>query len=115
MASLRLIPHPSLSLLFVDYPVDLIWRAVLDQDDAAMAGVELSRGPLCLLIERIGQSVRVQRLEEPAARFTQRLIAGEPLHAALEPADAATQHITLADHLACGRIVDFELSPACTD
>jgi hypothetical protein len=115
MASVRLIPHPSISVLCVDFPADLIWRAVLDQDDAAMAAVDLASGPLCLLVERTGQSVRVQRLDEPAARFTQRLFAGEPLHAALEPQTPEAQHATLADHLACGRIVDFELGNPSTD
>lgn len=28
-----------------DAPVDLIWRAVLDQDDKAMAGIDLQAGP----------------------------------------------------------------------
>ncbi len=115
MASVRLIPHPSLSLLFVDHPVDLIWRAVLDQDDAALAAVELCSGPLCLLVERADQPVLIQRVAAPAARFTQRLFAGAPLHAALEPEAGQAQHAVLADHLARGRIVDFELGHPCTD
>jgi hypothetical protein len=109
MAALRFVPHPSVSLLILDYPADLIWRAVLDQDDAAMAAIDLGCGPACLLIERAGQSVLVQRLDAAAARFTQRLFAGEPLHAALETQAAETQRAVLADHLACGRMVDFEL------
>lgn len=108
-ASLRFIPHPSVSLLRVEHPADLIWRAVLDQDETAMAAIDLRAGPLWLLIERAGQPVRVQRLGEAAAHFTQRLFAGEPLHAALEPAAAEAQHAALAEHLACGRIVDFTL------
>lgn len=115
IATLRLIPHPSISLLFLDYPADLIWRAVLDQDDAAMAAIDLHGGPVCLLVERAEQPVRVQRLEEPTARFTQRLFAGQPLHAALEPQASGAQHAALAEHLTGGRIVDFQLAKASTD
>jgi hypothetical protein len=107
MAALRLIPHPSISLLWLQYPVDLVWRAVLDQDDAAMAAIDLLHGPVWLLVERVSQPVRVQRLPDAAARFTQRLFAGEPLHAALEPEAADTQQAMLAEHLGSGRIVDF--------
>ncbi|HXN10824.1 MAG TPA: DNA-binding domain-containing protein [Steroidobacteraceae bacterium] len=107
MAALRLIAHPSISLLSLQCPADLVWRAVLDQDDAAMAAIDLRSGPVWLLVERTGQPVRVQRLEESAARFTQRLFAGEPLHAALEPEAAEAQQAVLAEHLRSGRIVDF--------
>jgi hypothetical protein len=107
MAALRLIPHPSISLLALDHPADLIWRAVLDQDEAAMRALDPRRGPVWLLVERTCQPVRVQRLEEMAGRFTQRLFAGEPLHAALEPELATAQQAVLAEHLSRGRIVDF--------
>jgi hypothetical protein len=120
MATLRLIPHPSISLLFLEFPADLIWRAVLDQDDAAMAAIDLDGGPVCLLVERAEQPVRVQRLDETAARFTQRLFAGQPLHAALEPQAVGAQHVALAqqalaEHLTRGRIVEFQLAMASTD
>lgn len=115
MAALRLIPHPSISLLALDFPADLIWRAVLDHDDAAMSAIDLRRGPVWLLVERTSQSVRVQRLEESAARFTQRLFAGEPLQAALEPEAAGAQQAVLAEHLSCGRIVDFHADPIHED
>lgn len=107
MGALRLVPHPSISLLALDHPADRIWRAVLDQDEAAMRAIDLRRGAVWLLVERTGQPVRVQRLEEMAARFTQRLFAGEPLHAALEPELADAQQAVLAEHLSRGRIVDF--------
>jgi hypothetical protein len=32
-------PHPSITLLCADYPVDVIWRGVLHGDDAALRGV----------------------------------------------------------------------------
>jgi hypothetical protein len=74
-----------------------------------MAAIDLRSGPVWLLVERAGGTVRVQRLDLSAARFTQRLFAGEPLHAALEADAAQAHHAVLADHLACGRIIDFQL------
>jgi hypothetical protein len=115
LAGVRFEPHPSLSLLYLDHPADTIWRAVLDSDDAAMAAVDLHGGPVHLLVERVGQQVRVQRLDDPAARFTQRVFAGEPLQAALgsdadsdvAPEVVEAQQATLAEHLGLGRFVDF--------
>lgn len=109
MAGLRFVPHPSVSVLSLEYPADLIWRAVLEQDDAGMAAVDLRSGPVSLLVERFDGTVRVQRLAPSTARFTQRLFAGEPLHAVLEPDIAEPHHAELADHLGCGRMVDFQL------
>jgi hypothetical protein len=43
------VAHPSLSTLRSDFPVDS-WRAVLQQDDAAMAAIVLVSGPVCLLV-----------------------------------------------------------------
>ena len=109
MAVLHFIPHPAVHLLCVDHPADLIWRAVLDRDDAAMAAIDLREGPHRLLIERAGPSVRVLRLSPAAARFTQRLFDGEPLHVAMEPEAVEEQRAALAEHLSCGRIVEFAL------
>jgi len=39
------VPHPSVALVAADHPVDAIWRAVLSQDDAAMAAINLTTGP----------------------------------------------------------------------
>jgi hypothetical protein len=43
------VPHPPVALLYADYPVDAIWRGVLDADDAALAGVDLDAGAVRLL------------------------------------------------------------------
>src|SRR5262245_47293989 len=45
------VPHPSIGLLCADYPVDVIWQAVLHGDDSALAGVDLKAGPVRLLVE----------------------------------------------------------------
>ena len=113
--------HPALSLLELQAPADEIWRAVIDQDESAMAAIDLASGPVHLLIERDSeQLVQVLRLRPRAWRLTERLCAGLPLYAALEAArtdsgaDAATEleaelNTALADHLVSGRFVDFQL------
>jgi hypothetical protein len=113
--------HPALSLLELDAPADEIWRAVIDQDEPAMAAIDLASAPVHLLVERDGeQLVQVLRLRPRAWRLTERLCAGVPLHAALEAARADTGaadaaaldaelNAALADHLLSGRFVDFWL------
>jgi hypothetical protein len=114
-AEVRFVAHPSISLLELRSPADAIWRAVLDQDAAALAAIELGEGPIFLLIERAAHGIQVRRLHSGAWHFTQRLCAGEPLHAALEGARAGGSTLgprrdeidtLLADHLLCGRFVD---------
>src|SRR5262249_19748932 len=41
----RFVSHPSVSLVHADHPVDAIWRAVLAQDDTALAAIDLAGGP----------------------------------------------------------------------
>lgn len=99
-------PHPSISLLRSDHPVDTIWRAVLDEDDAVLRALDLRSGPVWLLVERIEAGINVQRMSDDAWQFTAALCAGEPLHAALpEHADFDAAAL-LADHVAKGRFID---------
>jgi hypothetical protein len=103
------VAHPSVRLLRADYPVDLIWKAVLAGDEGALASIDVDAGPVCLLVERRTTGVEVVRLDEPAWRFLAELCAGRALQSALDVAtdiDAAT---ALAEHLAAGRFVAFEL------
>lgn len=113
LASLRFTPHPSLTLLELRYPADRIWQAVLAQDDAAMAAVDLASGPVHLLVARRSAGVEVTRLTRAAWVFTARLAARLPLETALDAAaaDAGARETLLAvfaEHLASGRLVDFE-------
>jgi hypothetical protein len=106
----RFVPHPSVSLIRSSYPADTIWRAVLAQDDAALAGTDFTDAPLWLLIERLSTGVDVKRLTELAWRYTAELCAGQTLQAAIEAVaqiDASTQ---LAEHLAAGRFVAFSIA-----
>jgi hypothetical protein len=105
-------PHRSVTVLELASPADAIWRAVLDQDPAAMAALDPAAGPVWLLIERGESGVQVRRMAAGAARFTQRLCAGETLQAALEAAGdepAAQLNIVLADHLASGRFTSWRI------
>jgi hypothetical protein len=102
--------HPGVSLLRLGFPADAIWRAVLDQDDAAMAAIELAGGPVHLLIERDATGVQVRRLGAPAWEFTVRLCAGRPLFAVLDGGPDGQGHAWLAEQLSSGRVVDFKLT-----
>jgi hypothetical protein len=106
-------PHPSLSLLCTDYPADAIWRGVLDGDDAGLAAVDLTSGPVSLLVERRAAGVEVSRLDPAAWRFAAALCEGWPLADVFAacPQSAGDQghEVMLAGHLAAGRFVDFHL------
>lgn len=107
---LRLAGHPSIRLLRLDYPADAIWRAVLGDDDQALGAIDLDAGPVHLLIERRESGVQVNSLEAPAWRFAERLFAGDPIEAALDASPGFDASAALADHLASGRFVSFELA-----
>lgn len=99
------IAHPSVATLRLAYPADRIWRAVLEQDEAAMRAIDLAAGPVHVLVERDPEDqVRVCRLLPSAWQFTRRLLAGQPLFQALAPA-AESAAATLGEHLAAGRFI----------
>jgi len=107
---LRFHPHPAVGLLDAKFPVDAIWRAVLDADDAALATLDLDAGPVWLLVERLPTGTEVRRLTEPAWRFAADLFGGRPLAALDQPGvDAA---VLLAEHLAAQRFVGFSFTGA---
>lgn len=134
-ARMQWVAHPALSTLRLRYPADAIWRAVLEQDEPAMAAIDLTSGPVHLLIERDAQQlVRVSRCDAVSWRLTERLCAGVSLEAALraawqeagsemtavqersaaglvaaggEAAPAALLTAVLAEHLSRGRFIDF--------
>ena len=102
-------PHPSVALVVADHPVDPIWRAVLAEDDHAMAAIDLDAGPVRLLVERRATGIEVTRLEEPPWRFAAALCASRPLQRAIEAAPEVDAAALLAEHLAAGRFIGFEL------
>jgi hypothetical protein len=106
----RFVPHPSLSLLKADYPVDAIWRAVLAQDDAAIARIDLTAAPVWLLVQRLATGVEVTRNDEQAWRLVGELVAGRELGAALDAANGVDAPALLAQHIAAESFVGFALA-----
>jgi hypothetical protein len=105
----RFAPDPSIGLLRVSYPVDVIWRAVLDCNDTALAALDLHPAPVHLLVQRLATGVEVIRLDESEWRFAAALCAGQPLQAALDEATSVDATALLATHLAAERFVGFTL------
>ena len=108
----RFVPHPSLSLVRASYPADTIWGAVLEQDRATLESIDLDDGPVWLLIQRLPTGIDVRRLSEPAWRFASALHAGKPLTEAVALASGVDVSALLAEHLAAGRFIAFNLEPA---
>lgn len=106
--------HPSVSLLRMDHPADLIWYAALEEDDSALSAIDPCAGPVWLLTERLPTGVEVRRMSESAWRFTFALCAGRPLAAAIDEAPDFDASALLADHLAAGLFIDFSLSETTT-
>lgn len=105
----RFAPHPSVSLLSSEYPVDEIWRAVLERDGAAMAAVDLEQGAVHLLVHRWADEVHVRRLPEAAWQFAKALFDGQALGDAIAVLPNAGSVEWLAQHLAEGRFVAFHV------
>ena len=113
-ARVRFLAHPSAGLVRANHPADSIWRAVLAQDDAALAAIDPTAGPVWLLVHRAGTGVEVSRLSEGAWRFSAALFAGRELHQALDEAQCAEAQAMLAEHLAAGRFSGFSLADPVT-
>jgi hypothetical protein len=103
------VPHPSVGLVAADYPVDAIWQAVLAEDDAAMAAIDLADGRVWLMVERNPSGVEVLRLPEREWRFMAELCASRALQEAIDAAPEIDAAGLLAWHLAAGRFVRFRL------
>jgi hypothetical protein len=111
-ARVRFKPHPSVHLVSAVYPADAIWRGVLKQDDAALTAIDLSAGPVRLLVERRATGIEVRRLNDAEWRFTALLCAGRPLADAIEEAPDLEAYSLLAEHLAAGRFIGFDTAGA---
>jgi hypothetical protein len=107
--SVRFDPHPSLSLLRLDHPADMIADAVVARNDAALAAIDVSAGPVWLVIHRGPDGVEAQRLPEREWQLTHYLCDGATLEAALEAAQIADATALLAGHLTKGRFAGFDV------
>jgi hypothetical protein len=108
---LRLRPHPSVTLLLLTYPADRIADAVISGDDDAMAALDLSDGPVRLVVHRGPNGTGVERLDEAAYNFLVRLFAGERLGTLLDGAAPGAAG-WLADEFTKGRIGGMSIEPA---
>jgi len=106
--NVRLRLHPSLRLLSESLPVDDIWRAVLADDDEALAAIDLVSGRRFLLVERLDMSARVERIDEADWTLLAMLQEGVALGAALQGIDPEDGPRRLARHLALGRVSAIE-------
>lgn len=107
-AKVRLIPHPSVRWLRLDFPADVIWRAVLDDDGRALEVIDLEAGPVHLLVERSAVGIAVHRLDEASWLFGARLGLGEFLQAVIDTTPDIDATYVLSEHLAFGRFAAFE-------
>jgi hypothetical protein len=109
LSRLRFRPRAAVNALCLTAPADTIWRAVLAQDDKAMAAIAFGSEPVYLLIERIDEALSVQRLPPAEGRFIAALVTGQTLAAAIDAAGTDSE-VLLAGHLRAGRFVDFNLT-----
>lgn len=103
------VPHPSISLVLADCPVDVIWQGVLSGDDAALAAVDLGAGPVHLLVERGPTGVEVSRLRADDWYLAAALCEHRPLADVFAQTDGIGAEAQLAAHLVAGRFIDFRL------
>ena len=99
MADLVLVPHPSCQRLSSRYPVSVIWRVALDEEEPDKP-LEIEGGAEWLLVVRPEAEVEVRTLTEPGFVFVGALAAGRTLGAAYEAARAADPGFDLQAHLA---------------
>jgi len=104
--AIRLRACPGVAVLHPAAPVDRIVAAVLADDDAAMAAIDLADIPPGILIQRSPGGVTAERLDDEAARLLPRLLAGEPLGAVAEAGGPGFAAL-LARQFLAGRIAGF--------
>lgn len=127
LARVRFRAHPGASALALRFPAERIWQAVLARDEQGMRAIDLSTGQGWVLVDRdASHAVQITRIPEVIGRLSARLFAGEPLYAVLGAAEQGASPLpaeelraealraeelqgALADHLARGRLVDFDL------
>lgn len=107
-------PHSSVGLVHTVFPADVIWRAVLGNDDAALAAINLSSGPAWLIVQRGPSGVDITGMDEALWDFVNALCAGRPLGIVLAEHPVINAPAALADLLTHERFTGFRLA-VCTD
>ncbi|HEX9431829.1 MAG TPA: DNA-binding domain-containing protein [Burkholderiales bacterium] len=108
-AELRFAPHPSVSCLELAHPADEIADAVLAGDDAAMREVDLTSGPVRIVVHRGANGLETERLCARAYELVSLLCAGEPLGRVIEAAPEQAP-VLLAEQLGKGRLSVFTIA-----
>ena len=103
------VAHPSCCALRSRYPVDRIWRAVIDQDESAIAAIDPDEGPVWLLVQRLPEGLSVARMAEGPWRFVRSLCEGRPLGEACGRTPGFDPSTLLAESILLGRFVDFHV------
>ena len=87
----RFAAHPSVTLLHLESPADVIADAVLSGDERMMASINVRGGPIWLAVNRGPGGIEAERLDMVTYGFLSRLCAGDALGALLDNAvpDAA--------------------------
>lgn len=106
---LYFLPDPSVRLVRAEYPIDAIWRAVLDQDMAALSSIDMNSGPVFLLVQRRQDGAAVIPLNEFSWHFLERLCRGEPAMEVINGCMDIDGATALAEHIAAGRFCGFDL------
>lgn len=108
LAQVRLVPRPEVRLARCEFPVDAIWRAVLEGDDRATAAIDLADAPVWLRVWRTEAGPEMIRMREDEWRVLDALFSGQPLHAALAEARGDQKYALLATQLASGCFKEFD-------
>jgi hypothetical protein len=105
-AALVLHPHPSWTLVETVWPADDIRRFVLDGDDEALAGLDMTPSRRWLAVHRDAHgTATLRRLDADWAAFVRRLLSGETLGGIIT-AETSPAHLKMfAQHLAAGCFV----------
>ena len=80
-----LVPHPSLRLFTVKMPADTIWRAVIEQDNEALADISLAPESLYIMVRRdIDDVISETRTSAAVWHFARALQSGTSLQITLD-------------------------------
>jgi hypothetical protein len=102
------VAHPSVRLLQTQYPADAIWSATIDEDDDALAAIDLDEGPLFFIVSRSAHGISVTRASADEFRFAEAIFAGIALSRALAAVDADMSE-SLTAHFTAGRFTGIHL------
>jgi hypothetical protein len=108
---LRFSAHPSITFIRSQFPVDVIWRAVTGEDDGAIAAIDLTSGPVHLIVERPVDQLEVSRLSAAEWSFSEALLSGHPLGEAIVSHPMIDIPAMLAQLLTRGRVVGVHVGP----